>query len=101
MDLNAESMRLERLGVRGRWRRYWPTTTQQESPPACWPRGLGVGPPRVRGRKMRLGEVTQALRRREAIMPAAPRSVMAPGAGTAVKDRLNKVPLSAPEAADQ
>ena len=66
MDLNAESMRLERLGVRGRWRRYWPTTTQQESPPACWPRGLGVGPPRVRGRKMRLGEVTQALRRREA-----------------------------------
>ena len=46
--------------------------------------GLGSwNPPRVRGRKMRLGEVNQALRRRPVIRPAAPSSASAPGAGTA------------------
>ena len=46
--------------------------------------GLGSwNPPRVRGRKMRIVEVNQALRRRPVIRPAMPTSAAAPGAGTA------------------
>ena len=56
---------------------------QTKSPPACERRGAWeCGPPRVRGRKMRHVEVTQALRRRPPTRPARPTSAAAPGAGT-------------------
>ncbi len=71
--------------------------SKAKAPRRACAEGLGSwNPPRVRGRKMRLGEVNQALRRRPVIRPAMPTSAAAPGAGTAAVQLSNVKLVASP-----